>query len=164
MTAAATRTALYRLFDAAEQLLYVGISTQPDTRWTQHASDKPWWSLVEHRRVEWYSSRTAAEKAELEAVRAEEPLYNTANAKRSLLAAHFPIEESMTQAQARLRFSDVLDATQFGGQFVKIIRRGKRSGIVVPPDWYDAALAEHEEVKELRRKLATLEQATEESV
>lgn len=159
MTTAATRTALYRLFDAAEQLLYVGISTQPETRWTQHAADKPWWPLVQHRKLEWHPNRKAAEDAELAAVQTEEPLYNTAGAKRSLLATHFPIGDSMTQAQARLRFSDVLDEAQFGGQFVEITRRGKRSGVVVPPDWFDAATAAISENKELKRQLATTQEA-----
>jgi prevent-host-death family protein len=158
MTTAATPTALYRLFDAAEQLLYVGISTQPETRWTQHAADKPWWPLVQHRKTEWHADRKAAEDAERAAVQSEEPLYNTAGAKRSLLATHFPIGESMTQAQARLRFSDVLDATQFGGQSVTITRRGKTAGVLVPPDWYDAAVAALAEVKELRRENAELQQ------
>lgn len=153
MTTAATRTALYRLFDATEQLLYVGISTQPETRWTQHAADKPWWPLVQHRKLEWHPDRGAAEDAERTAVRTEEPLYNTAGAKRSLLASHFPIGDSMTQAQARLRFSDVLDATQFGGQFIEITRRGKSAGVLVPPDWYDAAVAAISENRELKRQL-----------
>jgi len=159
MTTAATPTALYRLFDAAEQLLYVGISTQPETRWTQHAADKPWWPLVQRRKTEWHPDREAAESAERIAVRTEEPLYNTAGAKRSLLATHFPIGDSMTQPQARLRFSDVLDATQFGDRSIEITRRGKRSGVLVPPDWYDAAIAALAEVKELRRENEQLRQS-----
>lgn len=146
--AANAPTALYRLYGAAEQLLYVGISTQPEVRWTQHATDKPWWSLVRRRSVEWHSNRPAAEEAERVAVRNEEPLYNTAGARKSLVSEHFPIGASMTQAQARLRLSDVLNTTQFRGQCVEIKRRGKTAGYVVPPEWYDAALEAltHDEV------------------
>lgn len=157
MTTATASTALYRLFDAADQLLYVGISTQPETRWTQHAADKPWWPLVQRREVEWHPDREAAEAAERSAIGAEEPLYNTAGARRSLLATHFPIGQSMTQAQARLRFSDVLDVTQFGGGCIEITRRGKRAGVIVPPEWYDAVIARRQELKEARRMLADLE-------
>lgn len=160
MTTATVSTALYRLFDAADQLLYVGISTQPETRWTQHAADKPWWPLVQHRKVEWHPDREAAETAERAAISTEEPLYNTAGAKRSLLATHFPIGQSMTQAQARLRFSDVLDVTQFSGGCIEITRRGKRSGILVPPDWYDAAVNALADVKELRRENEQLKGGT----
>ncbi|MEV4861462.1 type II toxin-antitoxin system prevent-host-death family antitoxin [Streptomyces ossamyceticus] len=138
--AANTPTALYRLYDAAERLLYVGISTQPETRWTQHAADKPWWSLVRRRTVEWHPDREAAEKAERSAVQAEEPLYNTAGARTSLVAAHFPIADTLTQSQARLRISDLLDATQFGGRDVAITRRGKVAGVVMSPENYDAAV------------------------
>jgi prevent-host-death family protein len=134
-------TALYRLYDDAEQLIYVGISTQPETRWMQHATDKPWWPMVRRKEVEWHPGRSQAEQAERTAVRTEEPLYNTAGAGRSLLAAHFPVGGSLTQSQARLRLSDVLDATQFGGQDVAITRRGKLAGYVMSPEGYDAAAA-----------------------
>lgn len=140
MTTPTGRTALYRLYDHAEQLLYVGISTQPETRWTQHATDKPWWPLVRRRKVEWFTDRAGAEKAEREAIRAEEPLYNTMGAGKSLVAAHFPVGETMTQAQARTRLSDVLDATQFGGQDVAITRRGKLAGYIMAPEHYDLAV------------------------
>lgn len=140
MTTATQPTALYRLFGVSGTLLYVGISTQPETRWTQHASDKPWWSLVQRREVEWHLNRAAAEKAEQEAVRTEGPLYNTAGAERSLIAAHFPIEDTLTQSQARLRISDLLDVTQFGGRDVAITRRGKVAGVVMSPENYDAAV------------------------
>lgn len=140
MTTSNQRTALYRLYDDGGVLLYIGISTQPEIRWTQHASDKPWWSLVQRREVEWHPDRTAAEKAEQEAVRTEGPLYNTAGSERSLVAAHFPIADTLTQSQARLRISDLLDVTQFGGRDVAITRRGKVAGVVMSPENYDAAV------------------------
>jgi prevent-host-death family protein len=71
--------------------------------------------------------------------------------------------QSVPVEQARKEFADLLDGSQHKGQHTEITRRGKRSGIVVPPDWYDAALAEHEELKELRRKFAALEQAERET-
>ncbi|NED31079.1 type II toxin-antitoxin system prevent-host-death family antitoxin [Streptomyces sp. SID8499] len=154
MTVNAGSTALYRLFDSSRRLLYVGISTQPETRWTQHATDKPWWALVQYREVEWHADRKDAEEAERAAIRSEGPLYNTAGAIRSLLTDHFPVCSSMTQAQVRLRFSDVLDATQFHGQPIEVTRRSKPAGVIVPPDWFDAAVAALAEVKELRRQLA----------
>ena len=136
----AQRTALYRLYDGSEQLLYVGISNDPDHRWTQHATDKPWWSLVTRRAVEWHPNRGEAEKAELAAVKTEGPLYNSAGAERSMLGAHFPVGGELTYAQAMARFADVFDGSQFKGAHIQITRRGKPAGYVVPPEWYARAV------------------------
>lgn len=155
MTTATQRTALYRLYDATERLLYVGISAQPDTRWTQHASDKPWWPLVSRKDVEWHAGRPQAEAAERAAVQSEGPLYNTAGAGQSLLATHFPIGEVLTQSQARLRISDVLDATQFRGKDVAITRRGKVAGYIMSPENYALAVKRLAERDALREQLLT---------
>lgn len=70
------RTALYRLYDSSEALLYVGISTYPDERFKQHAGDKAWWHHVARREIAWLDSRDEALKAEAEAMVEERPLYN----------------------------------------------------------------------------------------
>lgn len=70
------RTALYRLFDDADRLLYIGVSHKPDVRWGQHSEEKEWWPQVERRAVEWHDTRGSAERAELAAILGEEPLYN----------------------------------------------------------------------------------------
>ncbi|MFF4403637.1 GntR family transcriptional regulator [Streptomyces sp. NPDC001404] len=70
------RTALYRLYDADDRLLYVGISSMPRTRWQQHASSKDWWPDVATREVEWHETRVGAAAAEAEAIRAEKPAHN----------------------------------------------------------------------------------------
>ncbi|WP_443079066.1 GIY-YIG nuclease family protein [Streptomyces sp. NBC_01498] len=67
------RTALYRLFDEAGALLYVGISHKPDVRWGQHSEQKAWWPAVAQRAVEWHETRSGAEKAELAAIATERP-------------------------------------------------------------------------------------------
>lgn len=70
------RTALYRCFDADDELLYVGISKDPAARWKQHQSKAPWWRDVAMRTVEWYDDRPAAEVAERKAVQTEGPRHN----------------------------------------------------------------------------------------
>lgn len=70
------RTALYRLFDKDGELLYVGIATNPETRWGQHSGDKAWWPQVASRAVEWHDTRAQAAKAEYEAIHAERPAHN----------------------------------------------------------------------------------------
>lgn len=69
-------TALYRCFDASDQLLYIGISSDPAYRWTQHKADKAWADEVTMRVIEWLPTRADAEAAEVVAIRTERPLYN----------------------------------------------------------------------------------------
>lgn len=71
-------TALYRLYDEHDRLLYIGITKHPPTRWRQHALDKAdsWWPDVTRKAVEWHASRPEAEQAEALAIRTEGPPYN----------------------------------------------------------------------------------------
>jgi predicted GIY-YIG superfamily endonuclease len=75
------RTALYRLYDADDRLLYVGISSNPHRRWKQHALEhaKTWWPDVRGERVQWFESRREAEVAELAAIRTEGAIHNRAH-------------------------------------------------------------------------------------
>jgi hypothetical protein len=70
------RTALYRLYDGADELLYVGIAFDPEARWDYHAGSAAWWPLVERKAVEWHDTRTLALEFEARAIAAERPLYN----------------------------------------------------------------------------------------
>ncbi|MEU1497291.1 GIY-YIG nuclease family protein [Streptomyces sp. NPDC005732] len=76
--APAGRTALYRFFDKDDQVIYVGISNNPRTRWQGHAADKPWWTDVVTREVEWFGTRKDAERAERREIGAHYPKWNTA--------------------------------------------------------------------------------------
>jgi len=69
-------TALYRLYNADDQLLYIGITTYPPKRFVEHERDKPWWHEVARRDVEWIDNRVRAEAAERCAIAAEQPQYN----------------------------------------------------------------------------------------
>lgn len=74
-----TSTALYRLYDAAGSLLYVGISADPEYRWKQHswgADSSTWWPQVTRKAVEWFPNRDAAYEAETAAIKAEDPVHN----------------------------------------------------------------------------------------
>jgi hypothetical protein len=70
------RTGLYRLFDAQDVLLYVGIGNEPGVRWDQHSRDKHWWKQVDRKTVEWFAKRMNAADAEIKAIQTEKPLYN----------------------------------------------------------------------------------------
>lgn len=69
-------TALYRYFDEAGSLLYVGISKNPITRLGQHKRDKDWWAEIRNITIESHATREAAEVAERHAIETEFPRWN----------------------------------------------------------------------------------------
>jgi predicted GIY-YIG superfamily endonuclease len=70
------KVAVYRLFGANGELLYIGSTWDPKRRLTQHKSLKPWWPEVARSEVAWKENRQAAEEAEKLAVALEQPRYN----------------------------------------------------------------------------------------
>lgn len=73
------RTALYRLFDADGQLLYVGITNNTHRRFERHRQTKNWWPRVHRRTIEWYDTLDEAAEAERDAIRREVPRFNVSN-------------------------------------------------------------------------------------
>lgn len=71
-----TGTTLYRFFDDRDRLLYVGISSNPGRRFSQHGLAKPWWDQVARSTMEHFPTRSLAEMAERQAIWDENPLYN----------------------------------------------------------------------------------------
>lgn len=67
---------LYRHFTADGRLLYVGISVDPFTRWTQHKCSREWIPLVARIELQWFTERWRALEAEQLALRTENPIYN----------------------------------------------------------------------------------------
>jgi predicted GIY-YIG superfamily endonuclease len=72
------RTALYRVYDAAGLLLYIGISSDPGKRVDSHrwAKHRTWRHDIARYTAEWLETREAAELAEVAAIRSELPLHN----------------------------------------------------------------------------------------
>jgi predicted GIY-YIG superfamily endonuclease len=71
------QTAVYRFYDAADALLYVGVAVDPDRRREQH-KNKAWFPQAQRMDVAWYGSRDEAMAAEALAIREENPLHNRA--------------------------------------------------------------------------------------
>ena len=67
---------LYRHFDAAGQLLYVGMSVNFSTRLGGHKS-APWFSQIASVTVEHFKTRPEALAAERAAIQAEKPTHNS---------------------------------------------------------------------------------------
>ncbi len=70
------QTALYRHFDAAGRLLYVGISLSVLTRLSQHMAASSWADEIASMTVARFATRDEAHAAEREAIRTENPLHN----------------------------------------------------------------------------------------
>jgi predicted GIY-YIG superfamily endonuclease len=70
------RTAVYRFFDAGDNLIYVGITVDLMTRWRYHEKNADWWSKQARIEVVWHESRATADAEETEAIRTEGALRN----------------------------------------------------------------------------------------
>ena len=68
---------LYRHFDAANNLLYVGISLSAINRLSQHSECSQWFSAIKRVEIERFESREAAMKAERIAIHNENPAHNS---------------------------------------------------------------------------------------
>jgi prevent-host-death family protein len=126
-------TALYRLFDAAGRLLYVGIACDPEQRFKSHASTAPWWPLVERKEIEWRPNRSAAELDETHAIKAEGPLYNRAGSDAPMnVTLDFADLTDVSVAHFRNRIADIVHAAAVRKQVTYITSRGRRVAAIVP--------------------------------
>lgn len=80
-------TALYRLYDDSDQLLYIGITGNPEQRWYKHALHSPWWPQVQRREIVWHDSRPEARAAEIKAIGVERPIHNKYDRSLAEIAA-----------------------------------------------------------------------------
>ncbi|GAA0493798.1 hypothetical protein Ade02nite_21120 [Paractinoplanes deccanensis] len=71
---------MYRLYDSEGAFLYVGIAVVPESRWYDHAREKPWWPEVDMTRtvVDWLPDRVMAAEEEDRVIKTGEPRYNIA--------------------------------------------------------------------------------------
>jgi len=80
------RQVLYRMFDADDALLYVGVSMNVAQRFAAHRSDKQWWGDIARITLSHFATRREVLVAEATAIREERPLYNVQHATRVLAA------------------------------------------------------------------------------
>lgn len=67
---------LYRFFDGAGALLYIGITNKNSKRWDGHVREKQWWGRVRTATIEHYADRPATMAAEQAAIKTEKPEFN----------------------------------------------------------------------------------------
>ena len=71
-----TQAAVYRHFDAAQRLLYIGSSANPFSRMANHEHLTEWATDIVTVTIEWLPSRQEALLAEWVAIQEERPIYN----------------------------------------------------------------------------------------
>jgi hypothetical protein len=72
---ATRQAAVYRLWDAEDNLLYIGSAYDPEQRCKEHRK-KSWWPEVARRTEEWFGHRGTAYREELKAIGVEKSKYN----------------------------------------------------------------------------------------
>lgn len=93
---------LYRHFNKAGKLLYVGISICALERLRQHRNDSAWFEDIATVEIEKFHTAAAAMAAEIEAIKREKPLYNKAHSvnPRTTVADFVPPQESPSGRRA----------------------------------------------------------------
>jgi hypothetical protein len=71
-----TSTSVYRYYDVAGVLIYVGITRTGVQRNREHNSDKEWWQWVASQRVDHFPSRDAAHEHEIALIQKFRPPFN----------------------------------------------------------------------------------------
>lgn len=119
---------LYRFWNAKDQLLYVGITVNPGSRWQTHERDKAWWADVARVTVEHFPDRTSVEAAEREAIRTERPLHNITH---SLGHDHFGDHPACRMlAEKTAIYLDLVDSDPRGGVAAAVVAALKAE---IPP-------------------------------
>lgn len=94
-----TKHALYRFYNDGGQLLYTGITNNPERRFGEHAKEKHWWGDVRGISVDWYDDRGGVLAAESRAIRIEKPLHNVQG--REIRPVQLDIQTSPVPGLAR---------------------------------------------------------------
>lgn len=92
-----SQVALYRHFDCAGKLLYVGISADVAARFRQHKTNSNWFLDVSLVTIEWFDDRHSAKLAEGKAIRSELPKCNVLKgAAEPKIRKAKPVKDSKT--------------------------------------------------------------------
>lgn len=94
--------AVYRLYDASDRLLYVGIGRNPVARWGAHSA-RSWWVDVVRYTVVWRATRKEAADEERAALRAESPVHNVQGTERGGLVTGAGVRRALA---GRRNFSE----------------------------------------------------------
>ncbi len=117
---------LYRHFDEAGTLLYVGISLNALARLAQHRSVSPWFVKIANMTIERFETRREVEEAERKAIRDEKPLHNVAGKPREPMLRE---DASRLELTARIVSFDALYTEKEAFTVLKMTRGSLRSKV-----------------------------------
>lgn len=139
-------TAIYRLFDEHERLLYVGITNTLLRRIREHAAEKPWWPDVAFRTVTWHEDRADAEGEETNALLTENPAHNAAGPPTRVPQRREPVPGAThcSVVEARRSLSELVEQAYWLKRPAVIERHRIPYAVLVPPAWLDELAAYRE--------------------
>lgn len=126
---------LYRHFDAAGNLLYVGISFNALHRLSQHREHSSWFEKIARVDILQFETREAAAAAEKNAIQEENPVYNVvfkAKPLRGLVSEAF-LTSRLVRFKATHSIDEVASELGIGPGAVKDLIRSGALGYVVLP-------------------------------
>ncbi len=69
--------AVYRIWSASDELLYIGCSVNPLSRIMEHSKYKAWCVAIDRVTVQWFDNKPEAQAAEKAAIQSENPTWNS---------------------------------------------------------------------------------------
>jgi hypothetical protein len=93
---------VYRYFDSAGDLLYVGTTAEPYTRWMQHRRRSPWAVDIATVSLEWFAYEDLAYQHERAVIRAERPRHNVKSTPEYDMAQATRLHRSTDQSTESL--------------------------------------------------------------
>lgn len=151
-------TAVYRLYDEADALLYIGMTNDPERRFEQHAKERRWWPRVARRTVQWFADRPTAGRAEVGAIQAEAPKHNGTHSPLRRPPGIYQGEDGVCEVSlslARPKLTDLVNGVAEHGPAVALVSHGHRRALIVSMDFYERALAALDETRVLVAKPAS---------
>lgn len=137
---------VYRLFDANDTLLYIGIATAPLERWRSHYGTS-WWSTVVRAHLQFHEDRKSAERAEIEAIGSEHPKHNKLHSEQNGLAL----------SAVRAQLPKLITSAVHRREITYITKNGRRVAAIVPtcPECGEALCQTHDAPVGPRRPTAS---------
>ena len=69
-------SAVYRIYNAADELIYIGMSYEPAVRVRVQRREKAWGHEIARYEVDWHQDRAASQRAEEQLIKEFQPRYN----------------------------------------------------------------------------------------
>jgi hypothetical protein len=126
---------VYRLRDADDRLLYVGLGWSPVARWRTHAKKASWWPHVVGKEIEWFRTYAAASRAEKLAIHNERPIHNVVRVDPSGLPDLVDEDgDELTIGEFRQNMTEVVTRCRLLRSSVRLTNRESTVAVVIPAE------------------------------